>query len=100
MTVAKTPPHPRCTGPECDREAVRQGMCQGHYEQRRRHRDRPLRALRGPCGSLADAALVRLPLRVPAPVLEALGDRPGARAREVLTAWADGTQQPSPEVRK
>ena len=34
-----------CTGPECDRPAVRVGLCAGHERQRRRHPERPLRPL-------------------------------------------------------
>jgi len=87
-------PRPRCAGPDCPREAVRQGLCQGHYEQRRRAPDRPLRALRGPRGALGDERLARLSLRVPPRVLARLGEPPGVRARTVLEAWADGVPLP------
>jgi hypothetical protein len=60
---------------------VANGLCDSHNRQRlREHKLTPLRARGDP--------LVVLATRIPRATLDALGDRPGEKAREVLNAWA------------
>ncbi len=72
-----------CTGPKCDRPAVANGLCDSHNRQRLR--GRPLTPLRM---HERGNPLVFLGTRIPRETFEALGDRPGEKARDVLNAWA------------
>jgi hypothetical protein len=72
---------PSCAGPKCNRPAVANELCDSHNRQRLRGRElTPLRERGSP--------LVHVTTRVPRETFEALGDRPGEKAREILTAWA------------
>jgi hypothetical protein len=70
-----------CTGPKCSRPAVANGLCDSHNRQRLRGRE--LTALRE-----RGHPLVHFATRISQETLEALGDRPGEKAREILTGWA------------
>lgn len=74
-----------CTYPACGRPAATRGLCRGHVRQEQR--GVPLRPLRGPRGRLGDAPLVRLTLRVEAPIRDAAQADPGG-ARAALKRWA------------
>jgi hypothetical protein len=70
-----------CTGPACKEKAYAKGLCNTHWRQQQRGKElTPIRARGNP--------LVPLATRVPRETFEALGDRPGEKAREILTAWA------------
>jgi hypothetical protein len=70
-----------CTGPECEREAVAEGLCPTHYKQRQRGRPlTPIRERGNP--------LVHFATRLPQETIDALGPEPATKAREVLNAWA------------
>jgi hypothetical protein len=79
-----------CTFPACPHPAVAHGVCNGHFQQRRRCLDKgepvTLSPLRGPGGRLGPEPLVRLPVRVTRACHEWLRGKgvPGAVARMVL----------------
>ncbi len=71
-----------CSEPGCGQiRGTAKGLCPTHYQQRRRTgATRPVRR----------PAAGRIGVRLSAAALQALGDHPAERAREVLEAWAAG----------
>ena len=70
-----------CAGPGCKRPTVAGGLCAAHYKQHVRKRPlTPIRQRGNPLKPLAT--------RIPQATLDALGDRPGEKAREILNRWA------------
>lgn len=76
---------PRCRGPECHNEALADGLCMAHYQQRRRAPGRPLRPLRATA-----AAPHRISVRLSELAMRQLQAHgaPRSIARDVLERWA------------
>lgn len=78
---------PLCEFKGCGREVRGRGKhCSGHEQQQRR--GHPLTPLRRAHAQIGDEPLSQVSVRVTRACLDALGDQPGTRAREVLERWA------------